>query len=238
MNGVISASVSPGSSQRETSVTWTPHVMVPSCAASAGEMHETITRTMATITNRGRISIPPRGGLPRSYHVLYAASPMSHVYAVRCNFSRPDLEQAWHAWYSGPKLAEMMTHPLFLSGERYRASGLDQRVIYLDAWVVESPAAFETRQHRASCGFAARGPCHRPAPARRGRRGRAVTRHARGRDPPDRVHADHAAAARRMIGRGAIVLAWILLVAVWPAVAPAQERPRSGGTLLYAVGAE
>src|SRR5207247_2430868 len=71
-----------------------------------------------------------------------------------------------------------------------------------------------------------------------GRRGRAVTRHARGRDSPDRVHADHAAAARRMIGRGAIVLAWILLVAVWPAVAPAQERPRSGGTLLYAVGAE
>ena len=41
-----------------------------------------------------------------------------------------------------------------------------------------------------------------------------------------------------MIGLGAIVLAWILLVAVWPVVAPAQERPRSGGTLLYAVGAE
>ncbi len=79
---------------------------------------------------------------------------MSYVYAVRCNFSRPDLEQAWHAWYSGPKLAEMMTHPLFLSGQRYRASGLDQRVIYLAAWVVESPAAFETPQYRASWGFA------------------------------------------------------------------------------------
>src|SRR5712692_10411375 len=79
---------------------------------------------------------------------------MSYVYAVRCNFSRPDLEQAWHAWYSGPKLVEMMTHPLFLSGQRYRASGLDQRVIYLAAWVVESPAAFETPQYRASWGFA------------------------------------------------------------------------------------
>ena len=78
---------------------------------------------------------------------------MSYVYAVRCNFSRPDLEQAWHAWYSGPKLVEMMTHPLFLSGQRYRASGLDQRVIYLAAWVVESPAAFETPQYRASWGF-------------------------------------------------------------------------------------
>jgi len=48
----------------------------------------------------------------------------------------------------------MMTHPLFLSGQRYRASGLDQRVIYLAAWVVESPAAFETPQYRASWGFA------------------------------------------------------------------------------------
>lgn len=79
---------------------------------------------------------------------------MSHVYAVRCNFARPDLEPAWHAWYSGPKLAEMMTHPLFLSGQRYRAAGLDQRIAYLALWVVESPGAFETRQYRASWGFA------------------------------------------------------------------------------------
>ena len=79
---------------------------------------------------------------------------MSYVYVVRCNFARPDREDAWHAWYSGPKLTEMMTHPLFLSGQRYRASGLDQRVIYLAAWVVESPAAFETPQYRASWGFA------------------------------------------------------------------------------------
>ena len=36
MKGVISASVSPGSSQRETRVTCTPMVMVPSCAAGTG----------------------------------------------------------------------------------------------------------------------------------------------------------------------------------------------------------
>src|SRR5712691_1045101 len=78
---------------------------------------------------------------------------MSYVYAVRCNFARPDLEAAWHAWYSGPKLAEMMTHPLFHSGQRYRAAGLDQRIVYLAVWVVESPAAFETPQYGASWGF-------------------------------------------------------------------------------------
>ncbi len=98
------------------------------------------------ITNRGRISIPPRG----------TAEKLPRLVCCFPNELRlcPDLEQAWHAWYSGPKLAEMMTHPLFLSGQRYRASGLDQRVIYLAAWVVESPAAFETPQYRASWGFA------------------------------------------------------------------------------------
>lgn len=78
---------------------------------------------------------------------------MSDVYAVRCNFARPDLEAQWHAWYSGPKLAEMMTHPLFLSGQRYRAAALDQRIAYLAVWVVESPEAFETPEYRASWGF-------------------------------------------------------------------------------------
>jgi hypothetical protein len=78
---------------------------------------------------------------------------MSHVYTVRCNFSRPDLEESWNEWYSGPKLAEMMTHPLFLSGQRYRAAGLDQRIAYLAVWVVESPAALETPQYRARRGF-------------------------------------------------------------------------------------
>src|SRR2546425_8561289 len=36
MYGVMSPSVSPGSSQRFTSVTWIPSVIVPSCAARAG----------------------------------------------------------------------------------------------------------------------------------------------------------------------------------------------------------
>lgn len=79
---------------------------------------------------------------------------MSFVYIVRSNFTRPDLEERWNAWYSGPKLAEMVTHPLFLSGQRYRAVGLDQAIGYLAVWVVESPEAFQTPEYRAGWGFA------------------------------------------------------------------------------------
>ena len=79
---------------------------------------------------------------------------MSFVYAVRCNFSRPDLEERWNAWYSGPKLAEMLTQPFFLSGQRYRAEGLDRAIKYLALWVVETPEAFTTPVYRKNWGFA------------------------------------------------------------------------------------
>src|SRR5262249_38546956 len=63
MNGVMSASVSPGSSQRETSVTWTPMVMVPSGAAGARDAPARMPRatTAATTSERARISGPPVG---------------------------------------------------------------------------------------------------------------------------------------------------------------------------------
>jgi hypothetical protein len=79
---------------------------------------------------------------------------MSFVYAVRSNFTRPDLEAQWHAWYGGPKLAEMMTHPHFLSGQRYEAVGLDTTIRYLALWVVDSPEAFTTPEYKASWGWA------------------------------------------------------------------------------------
>lgn len=78
---------------------------------------------------------------------------MSFVYAVRCNFTRRDLDGDWNAWYSGPKLAEMVEHPMFLSGQRYRAVGLDQTIAYLALWVVASPEAFETPEYTSSWGF-------------------------------------------------------------------------------------
>ncbi len=79
---------------------------------------------------------------------------MSFVYAVRCNFARPDLEERWHEWYSGPKLAEMLTQPYFLSGQRYRAAALDQTIKYLALWVVASPEAFATPVYKKNWGFA------------------------------------------------------------------------------------
>lgn len=78
---------------------------------------------------------------------------MSFVYAVRSNFTRPDLEREWHAWYNGPKLTEMVGHPHFLSGQRYEAVGLDTSIRFLALWVVESPAAFTSPEYKASWGW-------------------------------------------------------------------------------------
>lgn len=78
---------------------------------------------------------------------------MSFVYTVRCNFSRPDLEAKWNAWYNGPKMADMLSKPLFLSGQRFRAVGLDQRVKYLALWLLESPEALATPEYKANWGF-------------------------------------------------------------------------------------
>ena len=79
---------------------------------------------------------------------------MSFVYVVRSNFTRPDLQEQWNTWYSGPKLTEMVTHPHFLSGQRYEAVGLDQTIRYLALWVVESPDAFTSDQYKARWGWA------------------------------------------------------------------------------------
>jgi len=79
---------------------------------------------------------------------------VSAVYAVRCNFSRPDLEGRWHAWYNGPKTDEMLAKPGFLSGQRYRAAGMDQAITYLALWVLESPEALKTPAYTAQWGFA------------------------------------------------------------------------------------
>lgn len=78
---------------------------------------------------------------------------MANVYAVRCNFARKDLEDKWNDWYSGPKLTQMLDKPLFRSGQRFRAVGLDTHRQYLALWVVESPQAFETPEYKNDWGF-------------------------------------------------------------------------------------
>ena len=78
---------------------------------------------------------------------------MSIVYAVRCNFARPDLEDQWNAWYDGPKTDEMLAKPGFLSGQRYRAGGMDQTIKYLALWVLESAEALKTPEYKSNWGF-------------------------------------------------------------------------------------
>lgn len=75
------------------------------------------------------------------------------VYLVRCNFADGAREAEWNAWYSGPKLDEMLKKPHFLSVQRFAAAALDVRRKYLALWVVSTPDAFTTPEYRADWGF-------------------------------------------------------------------------------------
>jgi hypothetical protein len=78
---------------------------------------------------------------------------MAFVYIVRCKFSAPAKEQAWNAWYSGPKMAQMLAQPHFRSCQRFHlsaGSGCD----YLALWTVDKPEALATPQYVSQWGFA------------------------------------------------------------------------------------
>jgi hypothetical protein len=77
------------------------------------------------------------------------------LYAVRCNFTGSAArESQWHAWYDGPKVKQMLSLPLFLAVQRFRAAGLDTRRQFLALWQVASPDAFATPEYKAQWGFA------------------------------------------------------------------------------------
>ena len=77
---------------------------------------------------------------------------MALVYVVRCNFNEPAKEQAWNAWYSGPKIAQMLAKPYFRSCQRFaRRSGNGRN--YLALWTLQSPDAFNTEQYTTDWGF-------------------------------------------------------------------------------------
>jgi hypothetical protein len=77
---------------------------------------------------------------------------MAFVYIVRCNFTEPTKEQAWNAWYSGPKIAQMLAKPHFRTCQRFRrASGTGRN--YLALWTLCSPDAFKTEQYTTDWGF-------------------------------------------------------------------------------------
>jgi len=77
---------------------------------------------------------------------------MVFVYIVRCNFTEPEKEQAWNAWYSGPKIEQMLAKPYFRTCQRFRlASGTGRD--YLALWTLQSPQAFETAEYATDWGF-------------------------------------------------------------------------------------
>jgi hypothetical protein len=77
---------------------------------------------------------------------------MVFVYIVRCNFTDPAREQAWNAWYSGPKIVQMLANPYFLTCQRFRrAEGLGRG--YLALWTVQTAEALATPEYKAQWGF-------------------------------------------------------------------------------------
>jgi hypothetical protein len=77
---------------------------------------------------------------------------MVFAYIVRCNFTEPAKEPAWNAWYSGPKIAQMLAKPYFRTCQRFRlAAGAGRR--YLALWTLTSPQAFTTATYTSDWGF-------------------------------------------------------------------------------------
>jgi hypothetical protein len=77
---------------------------------------------------------------------------MGFVYIVRCNFTAPEKEQAWNAWYSGPKIAQMLAKPYFRSCQRFRLAAGTGRA-YLALWTLQSRDAFKTPEYLSDWGF-------------------------------------------------------------------------------------
>src|SRR5262249_17552529 len=78
---------------------------------------------------------------------------MAFCYIVRCRFTEPAREQAWNAWYSGPKREQMLAQPVSLTCQRFRLAAGRGRG-YLTLWTVDSPQALATPQYTAQWGFA------------------------------------------------------------------------------------
>ncbi|MFE9328438.1 hypothetical protein ACIHDR_45130 [Nocardia sp. NPDC052278] len=78
---------------------------------------------------------------------------MTTLYTVQCNFNRPDLEAEWNDWYNGPKTAHMLAKPLFLRAQRFEAYSFDTDVKYLAMWELESAAALESPEYKATWGW-------------------------------------------------------------------------------------
>src|SRR6266850_6115637 len=95
MNGVISPSVSAGSSQRFTSVTWTPTTSVPSCgAAHAGA---TAARRARTTSPSSRVRRPGDSGAGKRIDVLHALGQAMLAPRAAAVLGAEDLARTAHA---------------------------------------------------------------------------------------------------------------------------------------------
>ncbi len=81
---------------------------------------------------------------------------MTFVYIVRCNFTAPEhaqeKEAAWNAWYSGPKIQQMLAKPYFRTCQRFRRDTGSGRN-YLALWTLTSPEAHRTPEYKSDWGF-------------------------------------------------------------------------------------
>jgi hypothetical protein len=82
---------------------------------------------------------------------------MAFVYVVRCAFTDPTREEGWNAWYSGPKIAQMLRKPHFRTCQRFKRTAGRGRY-YLALWTLQSPDAFRTEQYTSDWGFFDWGP--------------------------------------------------------------------------------
>src|SRR5262245_33764515 len=133
-------------------------------AASASAAASIVLASSSVIAGLVRMSSPRFHGLSRSAVTLTSepdrSSPnpvggirrMTYLYVVRCNFTRPDLEASWNAWYGGEKIRQLLGKPMFRAVQRFRLHSGSGRG-YAALWQVASPAAFDTAEYRADWGF-------------------------------------------------------------------------------------
>jgi hypothetical protein len=71
------------------------------------------------------------------------------IYMVEHQFSRPDWEVEWNAWYEG-NLKVILGVPGFRTGQRFRSTSAAPR--YMAMYTVDSPAVFESAAYKAAGG--------------------------------------------------------------------------------------
>lgn len=75
------------------------------------------------------------------------------IYMVECGFADAAREDEWNAWYSGPKLNELLKVADFLSAQRFKA--LDARPApYLNVTTIVSGEMFNSTDYRGHGGGA------------------------------------------------------------------------------------